>query len=145
MEHIGFFDFLHHFAIRSTVKRDLSWRNSMKMFSRVQNFLSALRTLLAGLLAHLLVRGRKSQDAEYCHVCQALGKPLQLGRFMIRPGARKGVQVLDPLPDIEIFVCNRHHPDCHLDGALWAEETQELLKKLDLATLCVYVHHHHRQ
>lgn len=117
----------------------------MRLFVVVREFLTALRVYLSGVLGYFLNRGRKVQEAEYCHVCQVLEKPLQLGRYMIRTGPRSGAQAPEQLSEVEVYVCNRHHPDPNLEGALWAQETQEFLKKLDVAVHCVYLHHHHRQ
>lgn len=64
---------------------------------------------------------------------------------MIRTGPRAGALVLDPLPEVSVFVCNRHHPDSYLDGAVWAKETQDFLGELNVAAQCVYLHNHHRQ
>lgn len=115
------------------------------LLTHIRELISSFRVLVSGVLAHLLARGRKSEKDEYCHVCHVLKKPLQIGRYMIRTGPRAGALVRDPLPELKIFVCNRHHPDYNLDGALWAGETQEFLKKLDVAVHSVYFYHHNRQ
>ncbi len=120
------------------------WSITMRLISNIRDFFSALLAFVTGVLAHLLQRGKKKEMAEYCHVCQVHEKPLQLGRYMIRTGPRAGL-VLDPLPEISVFVCNRHHPDGCLDGAVWAKETQDFLKKLEVATQCVYLYDHNRQ
>ena len=117
----------------------------MKFISTIRALFLALRAFLSGILVYLLNRGRKKEMAEYCHVCRVHEKPLQLGRYMIRTGPRAGALVLDPLPELSVYVCNRHHPDCHLDGALWANETQDFLKELKVAAQCVYLHSLHRQ
>ena len=117
----------------------------MKLFSIVREFFSALRALISGMWEYLLLRGQKNETAECCHICQALEKPLQLGRYMIRTGPRANSPSFDHPPEFAIYVCNRHHPDIHVDGALWAAETQDFLKKLDVSAHCVYFYHYNRQ
>lgn len=115
------------------------------MFSAIREFLSSLKALVLGYVKHLFARGARMEKEEFCHVCQALDKPLQTGRYLILTGPRKGVLATDHPTEFLVFVCNKHHPDEHLAGADWAGETQEHLRKMESSARCVLMHNHTRQ
>ena len=117
----------------------------MKFTQHLQATWASLRALLLGLSAYVLVHVRKKEAEQYCQVCQVLEKPLQLGRYMIRTGPRAGALLFDVPHELSVYVCNRHHPDTNMEGAVWAKETQDFLKQLHVAAQCVYLYHHHRQ
>lgn len=117
----------------------------MKPSLIIREFFAALCAFISGIWSHLLLRGRKNEIVECCHVCQVLEKPLQLGRYMVHTGRRANSPLFEDPPEFSVYVCNRHHPDIHVDGAVWAPETQDFLKKLDVSAHCVYFYHYNRQ
>ena len=103
------------------------------------------RSFFTWIIEYGKSESHKNIMGEYCHVCQSFDRPLQLGRYMIRTGPRKDVDI-ENLPLLfDVYVCPEHHPDANVHEAKFAHETQNLLKKLNVAARCVYFYNNNRQ
>lgn len=105
----------------------------------------ALRAFLSGLFMHVAWTARKRETLEHCEVCQLLGRPIALGKYMIRTGQRADGNMEDASIAPSLFVCQKHHPDERVLGAELAHETQDVLKRLNVSAECVYFYKYHRQ
>ena len=116
-----------------------------KIAALFADFIAVVRSFFMWIIEYVKIESHKNIMGEYCHVCQSFERPLQLGRYMIWTGPRKYVDI-DSLPLLfDIYVCPEHHPDSHVHEAKLAHETQNLLKKLNVAARCVYFYNNNRQ